>query len=81
MSYDYGRCHVCGGAIEERLTDQSVRDADEWLVIRDVPTGVCTKCGEQVFRWHVTERLEEITRQRKSTIPTQSIEVPVFAFS
>jgi YgiT-type zinc finger domain-containing protein len=80
MSYNYGSCHVCGGCIEERLTEQSIRDGDDWVLIRSVPTGVCTKCGEQVFRWHVTERLEQITAQRKNATPAECIEVPIFPF-
>jgi len=50
MNYDYGKCHLCGAAMEERLTDQSVQEKDEWVLIRSVPTGVCTKCGEQIFQ-------------------------------
>ena len=80
MSYDYGKCHLCGGGMEERLTDQSMQEHDEWVLIRSVPTGVCTKCGEQVFRSHVLERLEEILLQRKHKAPEVHIEVPVFAF-
>ena len=80
MSYKYGSCHVCCGCIEERLTEQSIGEGDDWVVVRSVPTGVCTKCGEQVFRWEVTERLEEITTQRNTATPAESIEVPVFPF-
>lgn len=80
MNYDYGNCHVCSGRIEERSTEQSIRDGDDWVLIRSVPTGVCSKCGEQVFRWQVTERLEEITRRRKNTMPAECIEVPIFPF-
>ncbi len=80
MSYDYGNCHICGGCIEERLTEQSIRDGDDWVLIRSVPTGVCSKCGEHVFRWQVTERLEEITSRRKEATPSECIEVPIFAF-
>ena len=80
MSYDYGSCHVCNERIEERLTEQSIRDGDGWVLIRSVPTGVCTKCGEQVFRWQVTERLDQISSQRESTTPAECIEVPVFSF-
>ena len=80
MSYDYGTCHVCSAAVEERLTDQSVRDGGEWVLIRSVPTGVCVRCGEQIFRLQITERLEEIVRQRKTRPPDVQIQVPVFAF-
>ena len=78
--YDYGNCHVCGGTIQEGLTEQTVRAGDEWILVRSVPTGVCLKCGEQIFRWDVTSRLEEIVSQRANHEPAQHIRVPVFAF-
>ncbi len=80
MSYDYGKCHLCGGQMEERLTDQSVREQTEWVLIRSVPTGVCARCGEQILRSQVLERLEEIMLQRKHKEPDARIEVPVYAF-
>ena len=80
MSYDYGKCHLCGEQMEERLTDQSMHERDEWVLIQSVPTGVCTRCGEQVFRSQVLERLEEILLHRKHKVPDVRIEVPVFAF-
>ncbi len=80
MSYDYGNCHVCGECVEERLTEQSIRDGGDWVLIRSVPTGVCTKCSEQIFRWEVSERLEQITRRRKDSTPAECINVPIFPF-
>lgn len=80
MSHDYGKCHACGSPIEERLTEQSINEQGDWLVIQPVPTGVCTKCGEQVFRAAVVRRLEQIRLERKQGKPEAHIEVPVFAF-
>ena len=80
MAYDYGNCHVCGGEMVERMTDQSISEADEWLLVRGVPTGVCTRCGEKILRWQVAQRLEAIVQHRNQTGPAARIEVPVFAF-
>ena len=80
MSYDYGICHVCGSRVEEQLSEQTVRAGQEWILIESVPTGVCTKCGEQVLRWEVISRLEEILRQRNDKTPDSCIQVPVFAY-
>ena len=81
MNHDYGKCHVCGATIEERNVDHSVQDGQDWLLIRAVPTGVCTRCGERVLRWQVAERLEEIPRRRRQVAPTEAITVPVFTFA
>ncbi len=80
MSYSYGNCHVCGATIEERLVDHTLCDAGEWVLIRNVPTGVCTRCGEQILRWDVIKRLEEIIGQRNSKVPDSRLNVPVFAY-
>ena len=80
MSYDYGTCHVCGGLIEEQLTEHSLRDGKDWVFIQDVPTGVCQKCGEQILQWKVTARIEEVLREREHQAPSGSVEVPIFAF-
>lgn len=80
MTHDYGTCHVCGGVMKERMIDHTLGEADDWLVVRDVPTGVCTKCGEKILRWEVLRRLEEIVQQRNQALPLSLIEVPVFAF-
>ena len=78
--YDYGRCHICGAPVEERLRDHSIQADNEWLLIRSVPTGVCTKCGEQTFRLEVAQRIEEILNKRAQEAPTGRIEVPVFSY-
>jgi hypothetical protein len=41
---------------------------------------VCVKCGEQVLRWQVLRRIEEVTRARTTLQPTERIDVPVFAY-
>jgi len=80
MSYDYGTCHVCGGKVAEKLTDQMVQEAVGWVLIRSVPTGVCTKCGEKVLQGQVIAKLEQILEVRNSRTPDQCIQIPVFAF-
>jgi YgiT-type zinc finger domain-containing protein len=80
MGEDYGKCHVCGSVMAERMTDHGVHEADQWLVIRNVPTGVCTRCGEKILRWQVVQGLEELVKRRNETRPASRIEVPVFVF-
>jgi len=81
MDYDCGQCHVCGGQIQERLTEQSICEDGDRLLVRSVPAGVCTRCGEQVLRTQVSEQPEQIVRGRKAARALESLLVPVFAFS
>jgi YgiT-type zinc finger domain-containing protein len=80
MAHDYGKCHVCGEEVREQIIDQTVRAGSDWLLIRSVPTGVCSKCGEQILQWSVLQRLEQLTNSRNSAKPIEKIEMPVFAF-
>jgi YgiT-type zinc finger domain-containing protein len=80
MSYDYGHCHLCSGTVDEKTVDHTMHAGDEWILVRSVPTGVCTKCGEQILRWQVTEKLEQIISQRGNQMPETRIEMPVFAY-
>ncbi len=34
MDHDYGKCHVCGGRMEERLTNQGFEEGGEWVLIQ-----------------------------------------------
>jgi len=40
------------------------QEAENWILIQSVPTGVCTKCGEQVLRGQVVAKSEQIQRER-----------------
>jgi YgiT-type zinc finger domain-containing protein len=66
--------------MEERMTDHSTQVNGDWLLIRHVPTGTCTRCGEQIFRADVLQRLEEIVHGKNQQSPEASIQMPVFAF-
>lgn len=78
--YDYGRCHVCGSPVKEERRDHSVRTGGEWLLIRGVPTGVCSRCGEQILRLEVAERMERIVQRDSEEPPADCIEMPVFSY-
>lgn len=80
MSYDYGNCHACEGKVAEKLVDQMVQEAEDWILIRSVSTGVCTQCGEKILRSQVIVQLEQILNDRDGRAPDQCIQVPVFAF-
>lgn len=79
-SYNYGTCHVCGGSLVERKVDQDFRIKGKLIVVREVPAGVCQRCGERVVRAEVGKQLAAIVTDVKSLRRAATIAVPVVAF-
>jgi YgiT-type zinc finger domain-containing protein len=73
--YDF-RCDHCGGMVRERLVDrEAFRHQDRFVVLEQVPIGVCEKCGARYFDASVVRRVAEIGR---GLVPSDgTIEVPV----
>jgi YgiT-type zinc finger domain-containing protein len=78
--YNYGKCHVCGGSLVERKVDQDFRIKGRLIVVREVPAGVCQRCGEKVVRAEVGKQLTAIVTDVKSLRRAPTIAVPVVAF-
>lgn len=60
--YDYGKCHDCGARMEERLEDQPYRVQGHWILVRNVPAGVCVQCGAGVLRAPIAKKVEKLLR-------------------
>ena len=71
----YGDCIYCGGEVVERLEEIDYRHKGELFVLRNVPTGVCTQCGEQFFTGDVAREMEASVEIGPSA--TERISVPV----
>lgn len=62
--HDYGKCHDCGGRMEERLEDQPYRVQRNWVLVRNVPTGIYVQCGAGVLRAPIAKRVEKLLHVR-----------------
>ncbi len=73
-------CEHCGGLVRERVVDREVlRHKGNFVVLEDVPIGVCEKCGARYYDASVVRRVAEIGR---GTIPTdRTMEIPIGRFS
>ena len=73
--YDFG-CEHCDGTVRERRVDrEALRHKGNFVILEDVPIGVCDKCGARYFDASILRRVAEIGR---GTIPTQrTLQVPV----
>jgi YgiT-type zinc finger domain-containing protein len=73
--YDFS-CEHCDGTVRERRVDrEALRHKGGFVILEDVPIGICEKCGARYFDASVLRRVAEIGR---STTPaSRTIEVPV----
>jgi YgiT-type zinc finger domain-containing protein len=73
--YDFS-CEHCGGTVRTRQVDrEALRHKQTFVILEDVPIGVCEKCGARYFDASVLRRVAEIGR---GTIPTQrTLEIPL----
>lgn len=61
-------CIVCKGDLENKLTNYIADLGECIIVVRNVPTQVCTQCGEKSYSYHVSKRLQEIIKQVKGIV-------------
>lgn len=73
--YDF-KCEHCDGTVKERRVDQeALRHKGNFVILEDVPIGVCDQCGARYFDASVLRRVAEIGHG--ATLPLRTIEVPV----
>ena len=73
--YDF-TCEHCDGAVRERrVASEALRHKGGFVILEDVPIGVCEKCGARYFDATVLRRVAEIGRGAVGT--QRTIEVPV----
>ena len=72
-------CEYCGGGVRLRRVTVDLRCAERLTVFRNVPVGVCGKCGERFYPGPVLEQLHEIARH--ALRPNKTIRVATLDFS
>jgi YgiT-type zinc finger domain-containing protein len=77
-SWQSGPCEHCGGTIVDKRVDlhRKIR-GQYYILIEDIPAGVCTLCGARFYRADVLDHIEEIIRSPEQT--QRNIQVPVYS--
>jgi YgiT-type zinc finger domain-containing protein len=70
-------CEYCGGPIIERRVTLHRKVKKKYVLIENVPAGVCTQCGMRYFAANVLKTVEESVRGRKPA--EREVVVPVYA--
>ena len=70
-------CEYCGGEIVEKRVTLTRKVKGQYVLIENVPAGVCTKCGTRYFSANVLKTVEESVRGRRRA--DREIVIPVYA--
>ena len=78
MSFWEGEtCEYCGGPIVEKRVTLHRRVEGEYVLIENVPAGVCTQCGTRYYTANVLKTIEESVRGRRKA--DRKVLVPVYS--
>ena len=72
--WDEEDCEYCGGPIREKRVDLTSRSRKRLVLVRNIPAGVCTRCGVRYYAANVLKTVEERVRRGK---PRELLKVPV----
>lgn len=72
-------CEYCNGKIVEKRVTLHRKVKGEYVLIENIPAGVCTKCGTRYYAANVLKTIEESVRGRRDI--DRKILVPVYEFS
>ena len=80
MSFWEGEtCECCGGDIVEKRVTLHRKVKGSYVLIEDVPAGVCTKCGMRHYAANVLKTIEESVRGRRQA--AREVLVSVYTLS
>lgn len=70
-------CEYCGGTIVEKRVTLHRKVRGQYVLIENVPAGVCTQCGTRNYAANVLKTIEESVRGRRQA--EREVVVPVFS--
>lgn len=62
------KCLLCKSSTENKLTNYITDLGNCIIVIHNVPTQVCTQCGEKSYSFDVSVRIQELINQVKNIV-------------
>jgi YgiT-type zinc finger domain-containing protein len=76
--YGY-KCEYCDGIVQERVVErEAFKHRHGFVILENVPIGVCNNCGYRYYHSTLLHRVEEIAAKKKS--PERMELVPVATF-
>jgi YgiT-type zinc finger domain-containing protein len=73
--YGYS-CEYCEGTVKERLVKKEVfKHKNGFVMLENVPVGICNKCGYRYYHSTILRRVDEIAEGRQAAERTEPIPV------
>ncbi len=66
-------CYLCKGILSEKQTTYMVDLDGQVIIIKNVPSLVCTQCGDTTYSTDVVKQLERIVKQLRKEATELSI--------
>ncbi|HBF13848.1 MAG TPA: hypothetical protein DDW49_10780 [Deltaproteobacteria bacterium] len=79
MKNNYGDCMYCGGHILEKHDRVDYRYHGQLFIMENVPTGICTQCGEKFLTAKISKKLEK--EASKCHKPSKMVAIPVISIA
>jgi YgiT-type zinc finger domain-containing protein len=70
-------CECCGGEIVEKRVTLHRKVKESYVLIENVPAGVCKQCGARYYAANVLKTVEESIRGRRKA--ERQVRVPVYS--
>lgn len=61
-------CIMCKGKLTDKKTNFIADLGDCIIIVKDVPSQVCSQCGEVSYSHEVAQRLEQIVNKMKDSL-------------
>jgi len=71
------RCEYCDGLIVEKRVDVPRKIGGRYVILENVPAGVCTACGTRYYAADVLKTIEETIRGHRKV--EREVLVPVYS--
>ena len=76
--WENGTCEYCGGPILERRVTLHRKAKGGYVLIENVPAGVCKECGTRYYAANVLKTIQESIRGRRKA--DREVCMPVYSF-
>jgi len=70
-------CEYCGGPLIEKRVTLHRRVRGKYVLVENVPAGVCTQCGTRYYAANVLKTIQESVRGRRQA--EREVLVPVYS--
>lgn len=75
--WDHERCEYCNELTVEKIVDLPRKMGEKYVLIKNVPVGVCKGCETRYYSANVLKNIETITQGRRKA----EREIPMAVYS